>query len=120
MTESFETVLKIGLTRGWIPGWGSLWMVHPFLLAPNFVYVTPFMGILFPILRWNEVSTCWSSFLLFCIGDFRDSIINVNEKKYLIKIEKKKEKKTKTKKHWSEYQVLWPQTLFYKPSSVSQ
>jgi hypothetical protein len=21
---------------GWIPGWDSLWMVHPFILAPNF------------------------------------------------------------------------------------
>jgi hypothetical protein len=35
---------------GWIPGWGSLWMVHPFVLAPNFVSVTPTMGILFHIL----------------------------------------------------------------------
>jgi hypothetical protein len=24
---------------GWIPGWGSLWIVHPFVLAPNFVSV---------------------------------------------------------------------------------
>jgi hypothetical protein len=48
---------------GWIPGWGSLWMVHPFVLAPNFVSITPSMGILFPILR-NEVSTRWSSFFL--------------------------------------------------------
>ena len=50
---------------GWIPGWGSLWMVHPFVLAPNFVSVTPFMDILFPILRRNEVSMRWSSFLIF-------------------------------------------------------
>jgi hypothetical protein len=35
---------------GWIPGWGSLWMVHPFVLASNFVSVTPSMGVLFPIL----------------------------------------------------------------------
>ena len=54
------------LIMGWIPGWGSLWIVHPFVLAPNFVSVTPFMGILFPILRRNEVSTHWSSlFLIF-------------------------------------------------------
>jgi hypothetical protein len=33
------------LIMGWIPRWGSLWMVHPFVLAPNFVSVTPFMGI---------------------------------------------------------------------------
>jgi hypothetical protein len=46
------------LIMGWIPRWGSLWMVHPFMLAPNIVYVTPSMGILFPILRRNEVFTC--------------------------------------------------------------
>jgi hypothetical protein len=57
------------LIMGWIPGWGSLWMVHPFILAPNFVSVTPSIGILFPILRRNEVSTHWFSFFLifmFC------------------------------------------------------
>jgi hypothetical protein len=32
--------------------------------APNFVSVAPSMGILFPILRRNEVSTLWSSFFL--------------------------------------------------------
>jgi hypothetical protein len=52
------------LIMGWIPGWGSLWMVHSFVLAPNFVSVTPSKGILFPILRKNEVSTHWSSFFL--------------------------------------------------------
>jgi hypothetical protein len=49
---------------GWVPRWGSLWMVYPFFLAPNFVSVTPSTGILFPILRRNEVSTRWSSFFL--------------------------------------------------------
>jgi hypothetical protein len=44
------------LIMGWIPRWVSLWMVHPFVLAPNFVSVTPSMGILFPILRRHEVS----------------------------------------------------------------
>jgi hypothetical protein len=39
-------------------------MVHPFLSAPNFVSVAPSMGILFPILRKNEVSTLWSFFFL--------------------------------------------------------
>jgi hypothetical protein len=24
------------LIMGWIPRWGSLWMVHPFFSAPNF------------------------------------------------------------------------------------
>jgi uncharacterized membrane protein len=51
---------------GWIPGRDSLWIVHPFVLAPNFDCITPFMDILFPILRRNEVSTHWSSlFLIF-------------------------------------------------------
>ena len=52
------------LIMGWIPWWGSFWIVHPLILAPNFVCITPFMGILFPILRRNEVSTHWSSFFL--------------------------------------------------------
>jgi hypothetical protein len=57
------------LTIGWTPGWGSHWMVHPFVLAPNFVSATPYMDILFPILGRNEVSTHWSSFLIFlCFG----------------------------------------------------
>jgi hypothetical protein len=50
---------------GWIPGCGSLWMVHPFVSAPNFVSVTPSMGVLFPILRRGEVSTLWSLFFSF-------------------------------------------------------
>jgi hypothetical protein len=54
------------LIMEWIPGWGSLWGVHPFVLAPNFVSVTPSMGVLFPILRRNEVSTLrYSFFLIF-------------------------------------------------------
>jgi hypothetical protein len=39
------------LIMEWIPGYGSLYMVHPFISAPNFVSVTPSMGVLFPILR---------------------------------------------------------------------
>jgi hypothetical protein len=58
------------LITEWTPGWGSLWMVHPFVLAPNFVSATPSMGILFPILGGNEASLCWSSFLIFlCFGN---------------------------------------------------
>jgi hypothetical protein len=49
---------------GWIHRWGSLCIVHPFVLSPNSVSVTTFMGILFPILRRNEVSTRWSSLVL--------------------------------------------------------
>jgi hypothetical protein len=33
------------LIMGWIPGWGSLWRVHPFILAPNFVSVTSFSSL---------------------------------------------------------------------------
>jgi hypothetical protein len=36
------------LIMGWIPRWDSLWMVHPFILAPTFVSVTPSIGVLFP------------------------------------------------------------------------
>jgi hypothetical protein len=54
------------LIMGRIPRCGILWIVHPSALAPNFVSVTPFMCILFPILRRNEVSTHWPSlFLIF-------------------------------------------------------
>jgi hypothetical protein len=42
------------LYMGWIPKWGSVWMVLPSISAPNFVSVTPSMGILFPILRRNK------------------------------------------------------------------
>jgi hypothetical protein len=31
-------------------------MIHPFVSAPNFVSVTPSMGVLFPILRRGKVS----------------------------------------------------------------
>jgi hypothetical protein len=49
---------------GWVPGYGSLQMVHPFVSAPNFVSVTRSMGVLFPILRRGKVSTLWSSFFM--------------------------------------------------------
>jgi hypothetical protein len=52
------------LIMGWIPGYGSLYMVHPFISAPNFVSVTPSMGVLFPILRRGIVPTLQSSFFL--------------------------------------------------------
>jgi hypothetical protein len=43
------------LIMGWIPWWGSLWMVLPSASAPNFVSINPSLGILFPILRRNGV-----------------------------------------------------------------
>jgi hypothetical protein len=52
------------LIKGWISGWGCLYILHPFLSAPNFVSVTTSMGILFPILIRGKVTTLWSSFLL--------------------------------------------------------
>jgi hypothetical protein len=66
------------LIMGWIPWWDSLWVVHPFVLAPNFVSVTPSMGILFPILRRNEVSAHWSSlFLIFlCFANCISGILS--------------------------------------------
>ena len=52
------------LYMGWIPKWGSLWMVLHYSWAQTFLSVTPSMGILFSILRKNKVSTLWSSFFL--------------------------------------------------------
>ncbi|KRY62768.1 hypothetical protein T4D_12456 [Trichinella pseudospiralis] len=38
---------------GWIHGWGSLWMVFPSILAPNFVSVTPSMvSCVLQIVSW--------------------------------------------------------------------
>jgi hypothetical protein len=49
------------LIMGWTPGWGCLWMVYPFVVPPNFVSLTSYMCIWFPILGRNEVFTHWSS-----------------------------------------------------------
>jgi hypothetical protein len=56
---------------GWIPGWGGVWVIHTFVSAPNIVSVIPSMGILFPILRRDKVSTCLSSFSLtfICVAN---------------------------------------------------
>jgi hypothetical protein len=35
----------------------SLWIVHPFISAPNFVSVTPSMGVWFPILSLEDMVT---------------------------------------------------------------
>jgi hypothetical protein len=50
-----NSVLVWWLYMGWMSGWGSLWIVLPSVSAPNFVSVTPSMGILFPVLRRSEV-----------------------------------------------------------------
>ena len=74
------------LIMGWTPGWGSLRMVHPFILALNFVSATPFMGVLFPILGRNEVSMRWShshsTLALFCF--FPPSLLSSSPLSHLI------------------------------------
>jgi hypothetical protein len=62
-----NTVWVWWLIMACIPGWGSLWIVYPFILASNIVSITPFMDILLSILRRNEVSTHWSSFFLMLL-----------------------------------------------------
>ena len=59
------------LIMGWIPGYASVYMVHPFISAPNFVSVTPSKGVLFPLLRRGIVFTLQSSFFLsfMCLGN---------------------------------------------------
>jgi hypothetical protein len=59
-----NTVWVWRLYMGWIPRWGSLWMVIPSVSAPHFVSVTPSMFILFPLLRRIKISTLWFSFFL--------------------------------------------------------
>jgi hypothetical protein len=56
---------------GWIPGYASVYMVHPFISAPNFVSVTPSKGVLLPLLRRGIVFTLQSSFFLsfMCLGN---------------------------------------------------
>jgi hypothetical protein len=69
---------------GWIPRYGSLWMVHPFVSAPNFVSVTPSMGVLFPIRRRGKVSTLWSSFLSFmCFANYILGILSFGDNIHL-------------------------------------
>jgi hypothetical protein len=60
------------------PGWGRVWMVHPFILAPNFVSATASMDILFPIQGRNDISMSWSSFFIFlCFGSCILGILGV-------------------------------------------
>jgi hypothetical protein len=53
-------------------------MVLPSISALNFVFVTRSIGILFPILRRNEVSTLWSCFFLrfMCFANCILGILN--------------------------------------------
>jgi hypothetical protein len=70
------------LIMGWIPGYGTLEMVHPFVSAPIFVSVTPSMGVLFPILRRGKVPTLWSSFFLSFMC-FTNCILYLGYSKFL-------------------------------------
>ena len=70
------------LIMGWIPGYDSLLMVHPFVSAPNFVSVTPSMGVLFPVLRRGKVATLWSLFFLSFMC-FTNCILYLGYSKFL-------------------------------------
>jgi hypothetical protein len=61
-----STVWIWWLFVGWIPEVGavSVWSFLPSFSTLKFVSLTHSMGILFPILRRNEVSTLWSSSFL--------------------------------------------------------
>ena len=86
---------------GWIPRWGSLWMVIPSVSALNFVSVTPSMGILFPLLRTDMVRKktckgCPALLLALCkvtlTGLWRETMHMPNERLWLQPQEKKGEK----------------------------
>jgi hypothetical protein len=70
------------LIKGWIPGYGSLWMVHPFVSAPNFVSVTSSIGVLFLILSRGKVSALCSSFYMSVIC-FANCILYLGFSKFL-------------------------------------
>jgi hypothetical protein len=53
------------LIMGWAPEWGSLWMVHPFVLVPKFVSATPVIDILFLILGSIHALIFLLDFLVF-------------------------------------------------------
>jgi hypothetical protein len=52
------------LYMGQIPRWGSLWILIPSDSASHFFAENPSMGILFPLRRFIEGSSRWSSFFL--------------------------------------------------------
>jgi hypothetical protein len=54
-------------------------MVHPFVSAPNFVSVTPSMGVLFPILRRGKVSTKGVLFSITLPGPIHDTSQNTGQ-----------------------------------------
>ena len=78
---------------GWIPGYGSLYMVHPFISAPNFVFVTPsivlpedpaipLLGIYPEDAPTGKEDTCSTMFIaaLFVVFFYDYSLISYNIK----------------------------------------
>jgi hypothetical protein len=50
---------------GWIQRWGTLWIVFPSISVPQFVSVSPPMGIVPPpLLRSTKVYILWSTFFI--------------------------------------------------------
>jgi hypothetical protein len=82
LTTEYNGVSVRRLIMGSNPGYGSLYMVHPFVSALIFVSVTPSMGVLFPILRSSKVSTLWSSFYLSFMH-LANCILYIGYSKYL-------------------------------------
>jgi hypothetical protein len=70
------------LIMGWITGYGSHQMGHPFISAPNFFSLTTCMGVLFLILRRGKVSTLRSSFFLSFMC-FANCILYLEYSKFL-------------------------------------
>jgi hypothetical protein len=55
-------------------------MVHPFVSAPNFVSITPSMGVLFPILRRGKALTDkWILAQKLRIPKIKDTICKTHE-----------------------------------------
>ena len=52
------------LYMGWIPRWGTLWMIFLLVFVPWVVSIFHQVSILFPLIRSTEASTLWSSFFL--------------------------------------------------------
>jgi hypothetical protein len=71
-----NSVWVLWLFGGWIPGWGSLWIVLPSVSAPILVSVTLSMVVLFPVLRRDEASTLWSPYFLSSMC-FANCILNI-------------------------------------------
>jgi hypothetical protein len=63
---------------GWIPGWGSLWIVHPFILAPNFVSVITmsFHSYFVPYSKGKSLRIFYMAFVCEHLSVSRHSKVN--------------------------------------------